>query len=92
MINFGKILLLLCIFLLGHADVQGKATGCAGGTASITYKPKFSTAGFFKLPDSGREVFSMNPAWRFHKGNAAEAETVNLDDSGWTVVSLPTGI
>lgn len=92
MINFGKILLLLCIFLLGHADVQGKATGCAGGTASITYKPKFSTAGFFKLPDSGREVFSMNPAWRFHKGNAAEAETVNFDDSGWTVVSLPNGI
>ena len=50
MINFEKILLLLCIFLFGYADVQGKATGYTGGSASITYKPKFSTAGFFELP------------------------------------------
>ena len=47
MINFEKILLLLCIFLFGYADVQGKATGYTGGSASITYKPKFSTAVFF---------------------------------------------
>ena len=92
MINFEKILLLLCIFLFGYADVQGKATGYTGGSASITYKPKFSTAVFFELPNSGREVFSMNPAWRFYKGDVAEAETADFDDSSWTVVSLPNGI
>ena len=26
---------------------------------------RFSTAGFFRLADSGRDVYSMNPAWRF---------------------------
>lgn len=30
-----------------------------------SHQPEFSTAGFFELPNSGREVFSMNPAWRF---------------------------
>ena len=32
------------------------------------YQPEFSTAGFYELANSGREVYSMNPAWRFHKG------------------------
>lgn len=32
-------------------------------------QPKFSTAGFYRLPDSGRDVYSMNVAWRFHKGD-----------------------
>lgn len=34
------------------------------------YQPEFSTAGFYELANSGREVYSMNPAWRFHKGTA----------------------
>lgn len=54
--------------------------------------PEFSTAGFYRLPDAGREVFSMNPAWRFHKGEAQGAEARTFDDSRWTVVSLPHGI
>ena len=33
------------------------------------HQPEFSTAGFFRLADSGRDVYSMNPAWRFYKGN-----------------------
>ena len=37
-------------------------------------QPEFSTAGFFRLDNSGREVFSMNPAWRFYKGAADGAE------------------
>lgn len=57
-----------------------------------TYRPEFSTAGFFRIPDSGREVFSMNPAWRFYKGPAAGAEAAAFPDSGWTAVSLPHGI
>lgn len=56
------------------------------------YQPQFSTAGFFRLPNTGREVFSMNPAWRFYKGANDGAEVHNFDDSNWEVVSLPNGI
>lgn len=56
------------------------------------HQPKFSTAGFFRMDQSGREVFSMNPAWRFYKGAAAGAETKDFNDKDWTVVSLPHGI
>lgn len=63
-------------------------------SAGITfaYEPEFSTAGFFRLDGTGREVFSMNPAWRFHKGNAEGAEAKDFDDKNWQVVSLPNGI
>ena len=60
--------------------------------AEAGHQPEFSTAGFFQLPNSGREVFSMNPAWRFHKGELADAEKPDFDDSQWAVVSLPHGI
>lgn len=56
------------------------------------YQPEFSTAGFYELENTGRRVYSMNPAWRFHKGTAAGAEAVEFDDSRWRVVSLPDGI
>lgn len=56
------------------------------------HQPEFSTAGFFRLDNSGREVFSMNPAWRFHKGAADGAEAKSFDDKDWAVVSLPNGI
>ena len=55
-------------------------------------QPEFSTAGFFRLDNSGREVYSMNPAWRFHKGAVEGAETKELNDKDWPVVSLPDGI
>ena len=54
-----------------------------------SHQPEFSTAGFFELPNSGREVFSMNPAWRFYKGSVAGAEAISFDDTEWAVVSLP---
>lgn len=60
--------------------------------ASDRPQPEFSTAGFFRLEDSGREVYSMNPAWRFHKGALAGAEAVGFSDDAWPVVSLPHGI
>ena len=56
------------------------------------HQPEFSTAGFFRMDNSGREVFSMNPAWRFYKGAADRAEAKDFDDKDWTVVSLPHGI
>lgn len=53
---------------------------------------EFSTAGFLPLQGSGRNVQSMNPAWRFTKGDIKGAETVDFDDSSWEVVSLPNGM
>ena len=47
-------------------------------------QPEFSTAGFFRLDNSGREVYSMNPAWRFHKGAVESAETKEFNDNKGT--------
>ena len=57
-----------------------------------THQPEFSTAGFFQLENTGREVYSMNPAWRFYKGNQPGAEAEDFNDKAWPVVSLPHGI
>ena len=54
--------------------------------------PEFSTAGFFAVDGTGRSVYSMNPAWLFHKGAADGADTLQYDDSDWAVISLPHGI
>lgn len=60
--------------------------------ASASHQPEFSTAGFYQLENTGREVYSMNVAWRFHKGNAEKAFEKEFDDSQWSVVALPHGI
>ena len=60
--------------------------------AVAQYNPEFSKAGFFPLKDTGREVFSMNVAWRFYKGPLANAETNELNDSKWPIVNLPNGV
>ncbi len=56
--------------------------------------PQFSTVGFFKMENSGRDVFSMNPAWRFHKAHIDNnlQQTTGYDDLEWNVVSLPYSI
>lgn len=55
--------------------------------------PEFSTAGFFGIPGTGREAYSMNPAWRFYKGDVqGEPWQVEFDDSDWEVVSVPHGL
>ena len=56
------------------------------------YQPSFSTAGFYSLPNTGREVYDMNPAWRFYKGDVPGAEQPDFDDGDWEIVSLPNGI
>lgn len=56
------------------------------------HQPEFSTAGFFRTDNSGRDVYSMNPAWRFYKGAAQGADAKEFNDKDWTVVSLPHGI
>jgi beta-galactosidase len=57
-----------------------------------THQPEFSTAGFYQSKNSGREVASMNVAWRFFKGNVPNAFQKEFDDAQWEVVSLPHGI
>ncbi len=57
---------------------------------------KFSTAGFFMLPNSCRVVEDMNPAWRFTKDQTGElrdlAWKTDFNDASWGVVSLPNGL
>ena len=54
--------------------------------------PHYSTAGFFAIEGSPRQVLSFNPGWRYHKGDAAGAEAVAFNDAGWTGVNLPDGL
>jgi len=55
--------------------------------------PRFSTDGFFKLPDNNaREIFSFNNGWLYHKGDIAGADRTGYDDSRWQEVQLPHGI
>ena len=44
------------------------------------HQPEFSTAGFFRLENTGRDVYSMNPAWRFYKGAAQGADAKEFND------------
>ena len=60
--------------------------------AAATYQPHFSTAGFFEIAGTGRNAYSMNPAWRMYKGHVEGAENVDFDDSSWKLTSLPDGI
>lgn len=54
---------------------------------------KFSTAGFYELPNTGREVYSMNQAWRFYKGDVSGTPyATDFDDSSWETVSIPHGL
>lgn len=60
---------------------------------SAMNSPRFSTAGFYELPHTGREVYSMNLAWRFVKGDKdGKPYAIDFDDSGWEVVSIPHGL
>lgn len=53
----------------------------------------FSTAGFYELPNTGREVYSMNQAWRFYKGDInGFPYSIDFDDSSWESVSIPHGL
>lgn len=61
-------------------------------TAFAVNHPVFSTAGFYQLENSGRQVYSLNPGWRFVKADAPRACESGYDDSGWEVVALPHGL
>ena len=77
-----KQLLLLAIIILYAITGYGQ-----------TNKPKFTTAGYFSIPETGREVYSMNQAWRFHKGDVAGTPyATNYADNDWQVVHIPHGL
>lgn len=60
---------------------------------SLWSTPEFSTAGFFEVPNTGRQVYSMNLAWRFHKGKVdGNPSACDFDDAEWQVVSVPHGL
>ena len=65
---------------------------CTALTVQAIHQPQFSTAGFYALPESGRDVYNMNVAWRFLKSAAQGASDKAFDDTQWSVVSLPHGI
>lgn len=66
---------------------------CCKSVGWAMEQPKFSTAGFYELPNTGREVYSMNQAWRFFKGDVKGTPTdVAYNDSAWEFVSIPHGL
>lgn len=54
--------------------------------------PEFSRAGFFPMPDTGREAANFNVGWRFHRGDVRGAEAREFDDKSWQLVSTPHGV
>lgn len=53
---------------------------------------RFSTAGFYSVPGSPRQVFNFNPGWRFLKADAEGAEKPGFDDSQWELAHVPHGL
>ncbi len=61
--------------------------GCLLATA--LFAQQSSTAGFYELPGSGREVYNFNTGWRFLQGDAEGAAVPSFNDASWEVVNLP---
>lgn len=55
-------------------------------------RAEFSTAGFYKVENGGREVYNFNQGWRFAKGNFAAASKTDFNDSQWQAANLPHGL
>lgn len=78
------ILLCLCLLLSdsGFSQTPFREAG-----------PRFSTDGFFKLPDNNcRQVYSFNNGWLYHKGDIKDAEKIDFTDGAWQEVQLPHGL
>ena len=59
-------------------------------TAQVTsLADKVSVAGLYPLENSGRVVYNFNDGWRFHLGDVAQGETVDMDDTAWEIVCVP---
>ena len=60
--------------------------------ASTSTTPDTSIAGFFSLENSGRQIWSFTPEWRFHLGDVPNAEKADFNDTEWEVVSTPHSV
>lgn len=66
---------------------------CTSLNAQVSQKvPEYSKAGFYEVPNSGREVFDFNVGWRFYKGAIDNAQSTDFDDANWKIVSTPHGL
>lgn len=74
---------MICVIVL---LLQLLASGVQAGES------RFSTAGFYELAGSGREVYNMNVGWRFYKGSCPDAWKKEFDDSSWEAVNIPHGL
>ena len=54
--------------------------------------PDTSVAGLFPLENSGRQIWSFNPEWRFHLGDVKDAEKADFNDTEWEVISTPHSV
>ena len=59
---------------------------------STASPPDTSVAGLFPLENSGRQIWSFNPEWRFHLGDVKDAEKADFNDTEWEVVSTPHSV
>ena len=59
---------------------------------STASTPDISVAGLFPLENSGRQIWSFNPEWRFHLGDVKDAEKADFNDTEWEVVSTPHSV
>lgn len=84
--NLKATLLLLGCWFAGSGPVRAQQQDGPAATG------RFSTAGFYGIPGSPRQVFNFNPGWRFFKGAAKGAEAVDFDDRSWEVVNVPHGL
>lgn len=61
--------------------------------SALANEPRFSVAGFYDLPNTGREAYSLNQAWRFCKGKVEGTPyAIDYNDKAWEVVSVPHGL
>ena len=42
-----------------------------------------------KAQPAGRNIMNFNEDWKFYKGDIAEGQSIDLDDSGWRDLDLP---
>lgn len=71
-------------------NVKRILTILAGCLAAVVLSAQqSSTAGYYELPCSGREVYNFNTGWRFLQGDADGAAGTAFDDASWEVVNLP---
>jgi len=79
-----KILVVLLIIAAFFYD--------SSASAQSKQPVKFSTAGFFEVKESGRQVYNFNTGWRFLKADTKGAEQISFNDAAWEVVNTPHGL